>query len=202
MAGLTINPLQESPRAISRVNHTHVFMMDWLICNPGRSLRDLSAVIGYDRAWVSQVVNSDMFQAMYQQRLRDSMMEAGDEREAKLKAGAIEAVDCIRQRLEGTLTAQGSIIPPSEKFIIDAAKVLLPAAGYAAPSVSKASETQRHLHLHVDSTVLERSRERMRARFGTLVETTAEKDPTEPVTTESEAIEQAFEQMEMFEEVA
>lgn len=201
MAGLSLNPTPNNRVRI--LNSTHVFMMDWMLANPGRTQSELADIIGFDRSWVSVVINSDMFQAMYQERLGELKELSFDEREAKIKAGAIEAVDCIREKLAGKIV-NGIHVSPSERFVIDAAKTLLPAAGYSAPTVSK-QEPTRHLHLHVGEDVLARSRERMRARFGTLVEEPTQKDALESSDAAAEfaGMELAEDlQLALFEEVA
>ena len=157
---------------IVKMNHTHDFMIDWMIQNPGMPLRALAEALAINQSWVSRVVHSDMFQAAYQARMKELRGDYFDMRQAAITAGAIETVEAIREKVAAN---------PTERFLIDAAKTLLPAAGYSAPAVPKNAEPQKHLHVHVDAATLEASRERMRARFGTVVEPEQSVDPVEAV---------------------
>ena len=59
---------------LDKVRYTHDAMIDQLIANPWVSQNDLAAYFGYTPAWVSIVINSDMFQAKLAQR-RDQIVD-------------------------------------------------------------------------------------------------------------------------------
>jgi hypothetical protein len=47
----------------------HELMGDWIVQNPGGTLRELSAHFGYSVSWSVMVINSNMFQAYMARRL-------------------------------------------------------------------------------------------------------------------------------------
>ncbi len=48
---------------------THELMGEWILQNPGGTLRAMSAYFGYSASWLSQVINSDMFRAYMAERM-------------------------------------------------------------------------------------------------------------------------------------
>jgi hypothetical protein len=48
---------------IAKVGYTHDAMVDQLIATPHISQGELASIFGYSQTWVSQVINSDAFQA-------------------------------------------------------------------------------------------------------------------------------------------
>lgn len=63
----------EKPPAIKRLNDVHLQMVDYLSTHPGCTLEELNAFLGgrYTIGWLSQVINSDAFQA----RLAEARIE-------------------------------------------------------------------------------------------------------------------------------
>ena len=47
---------------IARLNTTHEMLMNWLVCNPEKSLRECADHFGYTQSWLSQIIHSDIFQ--------------------------------------------------------------------------------------------------------------------------------------------
>lgn len=55
--------------AIKKLNDVHVQMMDYIMANPGCTYEQISAACGgYSIGWISQIVNSDAFQAQLKER--------------------------------------------------------------------------------------------------------------------------------------
>lgn len=91
---------------IDRVRYTHDAMIDQLIANPWVHQNDLAAYFGYTPAWVSIVINSDMFQAKLAQRrseivdptLRLSLEE-------RFKAVATRSLEVLQEKLSKDASA-------------------------------------------------------------------------------------------------
>lgn len=52
---------------IATLNHTHQRILDWLILNPDKTLRECADSMGYTQAWLSTVIHSDVFQLQLRQ---------------------------------------------------------------------------------------------------------------------------------------
>lgn len=50
---------------IQKLNFTHERILDWLLQNPDKSMRECADTFGYTQAWLSTVVNSDAFQVQW-----------------------------------------------------------------------------------------------------------------------------------------
>jgi hypothetical protein len=48
---------------IQKVSATHEQIMNWLVLNPEKSMRECADAFGYTQAWLSTLVHSDAFQA-------------------------------------------------------------------------------------------------------------------------------------------
>lgn len=70
--------LCEAParRGPAKVRYSHVDMIDFLIANPGVSQGTIALRYGYSQSWVSQVMNSDAFQAALAAR-REELVDPG-----------------------------------------------------------------------------------------------------------------------------
>lgn len=51
--------------SIQKLNHTHEAIMNWLLQNPEKSLRECADSFGFTQAWLSTVIHSDAFQTQY-----------------------------------------------------------------------------------------------------------------------------------------
>lgn len=83
-----------------RVRYSHQAMADMIIENPAISQNQLASVFGYTPGWVSQVINSDGFQAYLEGRkseLVDPMLRASIEE--RLRGLMVKSVDVLQERL-------------------------------------------------------------------------------------------------------
>lgn len=48
---------------IKKLSHRHLAIMDWLLANPREKLSECAAHFGVSQAWLSTVINSDLFKA-------------------------------------------------------------------------------------------------------------------------------------------
>lgn len=110
--------------AITHIRYTHDAMIDLVIAEPSISQGRLAQHFGYTEPWVSQVVNSDVFQA----RLA--------ERKSELIDPAIVAA--IEERLKGVTTLALNVVEQSlvsrrdPEYALEVLKVSTKALGYGA----------------------------------------------------------------------
>lgn len=85
---------------IQRISHTHDQIMNWLIANPGVSLRECADYFGYTQGWLSQIIHSDVFQAKLKERQTDVFIRVADDIPSKLSALADVAIGKVQEALE------------------------------------------------------------------------------------------------------
>jgi len=131
------------------LSHRHDYILDWLICNPHRSQRECARELGYTEAWLSQIINSDLFQAEYKKKCRERGLVAVHSIANQMTSAASLALErSIEILSNGTA---------SERFIGDTRDSLLDRLGFGK---TQDDEPDRHLHIHVDAAEVERARER------------------------------------------
>lgn len=122
--------LPEAPRAPSRVlkrgvNYSHDAMIDLIIANPGVQQNALAAHFGYSVGWISQVVNSDAFQARLAQRKADLTDPILIESiELQFKGILSQGLEKMRNKLEDEKC--------SDNFILRSVDLSSRALGYGA----------------------------------------------------------------------
>jgi DNA-binding MarR family transcriptional regulator len=112
----------ETNSAIAKLNTAHDGMMDYILQNPGASLREIAGHFGYTIPWVCRVVNSDIFQARLAERRKDIEGLIASDIPAQLKATAGLAIEKIQEVLAKT---------EDPDTIIDAFDKVMHRAGYA-----------------------------------------------------------------------
>lgn len=103
------------------LDYFHEALADYLITNPGATLREIGAYFGYSPPWLSQVINTDMFQAYLAQRRVEINSAVAQGVPEKLRAAAHVAVE----RLAEVVATTGD-----EKLAVDAADKILARYGY------------------------------------------------------------------------
>lgn len=73
---------------------THELMAEWVLQNPGGTLKQMGDFFGYSISWLSQVTNSDMFKAHLATRMKD--IQAVVTQDVPTKMNALAAVACDR----------------------------------------------------------------------------------------------------------
>lgn len=139
---------------IQRLNHRHQGILNWLVLNPHRALGECASELGYTQAWLSSVVHSDAFQAVYRARCAELGSIATHTISARLGGLAEAALSSAEETIRAGLA--------SEKFVGDTMKTTLQALGYTPERAEGGLEV--HQHLHVDADVLRRARERVLSR--------------------------------------
>lgn len=107
-----------------RVRYSHQAMADAIIENPMIQQGQLATIFGYTPGWVSQVINSDGFQAYLETRkeeLVDPMLRASIEE--RLKALMVKGIDVLQERLA---------VDPNTDVALKAVEIGARALGYGA----------------------------------------------------------------------
>jgi len=111
--------------SLQKLSHTHDQMINWLLLNPEKSLRELADVFGYSQAWVSTVIHSDIFQAALKERQIQLASLVVQGIPDKLRRVADIGVEKLTQQLEQS---------EDPKFVLDATDKILHRLGYAPQS--------------------------------------------------------------------
>ena len=126
---------------LQKLSHRHDAIAEWLVCNPDKTQRDCAAFFKYTEPWMSQLIHSDMFQALYVKLCEERQVLAVHSVSAKMSAAAALALDRTIERLEAG--AQ-----PTDRFLTDTTNGLLDKLGYGKPEAP--TQTHQHLHLTAD----------------------------------------------------
>ena len=73
---------------LAKLSHTHEMMINWLIMNTDRSLRECADHFGYTQSWVSSVIHSDLFQSALKQKQMDIAIRVAESIPEKLRRAA------------------------------------------------------------------------------------------------------------------
>lgn len=79
---------------------THELMVDWILQNPGGTLKQMGYYFGYSTSWLCTVMKSDAFRAYASERLTDVHNLVSQGIPARMEALAVLAIE----RMEETLT--------------------------------------------------------------------------------------------------
>lgn len=110
---------------LARLNTAHEMLMNWLVLNPERSLRECADHFGYTQSWVSQIIHSDIFQHALKEKQLAIGLRVADSIPARLRKAADVALDKLATHLETT---------EDPEFILDATDKILHRMGYAPQS--------------------------------------------------------------------
>lgn len=109
--------------AIKKIGFGHEGLMNSMLAHPEWSSRDHAVALGYTPAWVSQVVNSDMFQAELHSRAREAGVILGVSIQEKMRATLQLTLEKASERIENGAC--------SERFITDTMRNLAATAEFA-----------------------------------------------------------------------
>lgn len=107
---------------LQKLSYKHDEVMDCILANPHITLAQLSLQTGYTVPWLSQLINSDMFQAVYQQRRGEvvaPIISTIQEKLAALGHMAVEKVSAAVARSE------------DPEFLLDSFDKVMHRLGYA-----------------------------------------------------------------------
>lgn len=111
--------------AIARLSTTHEMLMNWLVLNPEKSLRECSDHFGYSQSWLSQIIHSDIFQHALKEKQLAIGLRVADSIPARLRKAADIALDKLTDHLEKN---------EDPEFLLDATDKILHRMGYAPAS--------------------------------------------------------------------
>lgn len=118
--------------AIQNVSHTHEQIINWLLENPEKALRECAEYFHYTQGWLSQIIHSDCFQAQLRMRQNDVFVRCAQDIPVKLKGLADVAIEKVQDALERS--ADGD-------FALDVFDKTLHRLGYA-PNTSRSVALQ------------------------------------------------------------
>ncbi len=122
---------------IARLSTTHEMLMNWLVLNPERSLRECADHFGYSQSWLSQIIHSDIFQHALKEKQLAIGMRVAESIPARLKKVADIALDKLATHLESN---------EDPEFILDATDKILHRMGYAPASTRNPAGSPSQMH--------------------------------------------------------
>jgi hypothetical protein len=142
---------------VQNISHTHDQIMNWLIANPERPLKECADYFHYSQTWLSILIHSDAFQSKFKERQDAVFTQVMQDTPAKLKALADIAVEQLADKLTTNT---------DKKFALDAFDKIMHRAGYAPASQKNPNGTnitQNNLYM-VSADALKSARESMAPR--------------------------------------
>lgn len=143
---------------IKKLSWWHESIIDWMLLNPQGRLADAAVHFTVTQAWLSIIVNSDLFRARLTIRRAEMANEVGSTVIEKLSGIAGQALESIAEKIEKEKTK----IPLGE--LRETATMALEALGYGAKSAGPQNANVYNFNgpTHVSRDVLESARQRMR----------------------------------------
>lgn len=114
------------------LNYFHEALADYLLINPGATLKEISTYFGYTPSWICQVINNDMFQAYLSDRRQALNVSVAQSLPEKMKDADHLAVERLAKIVAETT---------DEKVAVDAADKILHRFGYA-PNAKTGAQQQ------------------------------------------------------------
>ena len=111
---------------LQKLNHRHDQIAEWLVVNGDKTLTECAKHYGYTLPWMSQIVNSDMFQALYLELCNDRKVAAVHTVRNKMSNAASLAIDKIIDGLKDDL--------PGGPDPMEAAELMLDRLGFSPKS--------------------------------------------------------------------
>jgi hypothetical protein len=117
---------------IQKISYKHDEVLDSILANPHITLSQLSQLTGYTVPWLSQLINSDLFQATYQARRGEVVAPIIQSIQEKLSAIGHLAVEKLANKLATS---------EDPDYILDSFDKVMHRLGYA-PKTSQAPGPQ------------------------------------------------------------
>lgn len=87
---------------IQEMAPVHEAMLNWVLQNPEKGLKEMSAYFGYTMPWLSRVINSDIFQHALRQRQEAIFTRIADDIPTKLRGLADVAIERMGEKLSAS----------------------------------------------------------------------------------------------------
>lgn len=133
------------------ISHTHDMVMNWMLENPHRLLRDCAAYFGYTQAWLSSMIHTDAFQARLKEKQGDIFSAIASDIPSRLNGLASLAIERLEEKLE--VTNDGD-------FILDSFDKILHRAGYAPKKEAASLKNETNVYV-ISPTALAAARASM-----------------------------------------
>jgi hypothetical protein len=118
-------PPEKGRFQLKSLSHTHDMVINWMLLNPDRSLRECADYFGYSQPWLSTLIHTDLFQARLKERQAVVFAQIAQTVPEKLTALS----DIATEKLTEAITKS-----EDSKFILDAFDKVMHRAGYAPAS--------------------------------------------------------------------
>ena len=138
------------------IGSVHEAFANYILINPGATLREMGAFFNYSPVWISRVVNTDMFRAYMAGRQIEVNTFVASDLPAKLSAAAHLATERVIEVLE-TAT--------DPDLIVDTFDKVLHRYGYA-PNAKNGAQAQ----INVQNNVFYLNKEELAVARGQLIE--------------------------------
>jgi hypothetical protein len=112
------------------LKHRYEAIIDYMLTNPHMKQQEIALMIGCTGPWLSQIINSNGFQARYQIR----RLELGKDQERSITARIFEMADKAADRVLSELDKGEEC---DANFALDASSRALRAIGFGAPQSGK-----------------------------------------------------------------
>lgn len=116
---------QDSEGKLAALSHRHEMLLNWLVLNPDKTLRECADHFGWTQSWLSSIIHSDIFQSALKQKQLDIAIRVAGSIPEKLRAAADIGVEKLAIHLERS---------EDPEFILDATDKILHRMGYAPQS--------------------------------------------------------------------
>ena len=158
---------------IKKVGWWHEEIFNWMISNPEKKLGECAQVMGVTQAWLSTVINSDVFKEKLEERRELHFANVSQDVASKIGSLADLSLDVLTERIEAERANIGLGI------VKDSAEMALKAAGYIGPRPGSNGrggvDVSVYLPGSIDKRTLEDSRALMNQRQPEQIESTAVK---------------------------
>ena len=141
---------------LKKTNHRHDQIAEWLVINGDKTLTECARHFKYTLPWVSQMVSSDMFQALYIELCNDRKVAAVHTISNKMSAAANLALDKVLENLKGD-----SLMPSQA---LETAESMLDRLGFSPKAngngTANTQNTQNNYYLTPEALIEARERAR------------------------------------------
>ena len=91
---------QDSENAVKTLNHWHCSLVDYLILHPKTKMGEMAEAFGVTLAWMSRVMNTDLFRTYYNERMADHRKNLTDKVINTAGEVAFNTLHAINQKVE------------------------------------------------------------------------------------------------------
>lgn len=142
-----------------KLNWWHTQIVDWMLGNPEKKLRDCAAALGVSQPWLSTIIHTDIFQNYAQSRMAQHHLLVSNDIIGKAQALADLSLDVLTERIEDERDTM------KLKEVRASAELSLKALGYTGGDGGGSDRNSGvTILVGADSTVLAAARERIRNR--------------------------------------